>query len=238
MISDSEFATISAWCKEYINAKCLMRAAKGHTWPGAVAGTVYSWMLMFRPALYNAEFVAKLFLYKMSAVVGNLNFQLAGLEGDQSPLLTGIPLAADILYGVKLNAFGVRNVRKTYGLLNWIEGAPDPKLPVLLIADICNSGTGLKRCYDICTQQKIPLLNQGFAMVNKFNSNPPTPAPVTAAASSTTASTTAPTPATAEAAPAAPAAPVKATTDLYLPATVKMNWLFNLDDFGVVDSGH
>jgi hypothetical protein len=31
---------------------------------------------------------------------------------------------------------------------------------------------------------------------------------------------------------------VKATTDLYLPATVKMNWLFNLDDFGVVDSGH
>jgi hypothetical protein len=183
---------------------------------------------MFRPALYNAEFVAnlaKLFLYKMSAVVGNLNFQLAGLDGDQSPLLTGIPLAADILYGVKLNAFGVRNVRKTYGLLNWIEGAPDPKLPVLLIADIC-------------TQQKIPLLNQGFAMVNKFNSNPPTPAPVTAAASSTTASTTAPTPATAEAAPAAPAAPVKATTDLYLPATVKMNWLFNLDDFGVVDSGH
>jgi hypothetical protein len=220
-----------------------VRADKDHAMPGALAGTVYTWMFMFRPALYNTEFVAnlsKLFLYKMSAVVGNLNFQLAGLEGDQSPLLTGIPLVADVLYGVKLNAFGVRNARKKYGLLNWIEGTPDPKLPVLLVTDICNSGTGLKRCYDICTQQNIPLLGQGFAMVNKFNSNSPAPATAEAAASSTTPSTTAPAPATAETAPttAAPATPAKATTDLYLPDTVKMSWLFNLDDFGVVYSGH
>jgi hypothetical protein len=196
---------------------------------------------MFRPALYNTEFVsnlAKLFLYKMSAVVGNLNVQLVGLEGDQSPLLTGIPLAADLLYGIKLNAFGVRNQRKSYGLLNWIEGTPDPKLPVLLIADICNSGTGLKRCYDICTQQKLPMLNQGFAMVNKFNHAPP-------AAAAAAPSTTAPAPASASTPAPAPVAtvpvaaePVKATTDLYLPGTVKMSWLFNLDDFGIVNTGH
>jgi len=91
------------------------------------------------------------------------------LEAGSTPLLAGIPLIARV-FDLNINSFSIRKEQKTYGLLNWIEGMPNEK-PVMLIDDLCNSSISMRKAYDVLQEEKIPVFNYAFSIVNKVNKN-------------------------------------------------------------------
>jgi len=43
--------------------------------------------------------------------------------------------------------------------------------PVMLIDDLCNSSMSMKKSYDILQEEKIPVFNYAFSIINKVNKN-------------------------------------------------------------------
>lgn len=167
MISDSDYEDLYQWTKEYIEEYCLIRNKK---MPGKIPGTTYTWIFYLRNGLFNHQFltsISLMFLYKIHKKVGHFDFQLAGLETGSTPMLASIPLIAKGM-GYDINAFSVRKERKTYGLLNWIEGIPNDK-PVMIIDDLCNSSASMKKCYDVLQAHEIEIFNTAFSIVSKVN---------------------------------------------------------------------
>jgi len=209
IIDESEYQSLHAWGRDYINAHCIERREPANPLPGKLPGSTYTWMFYLRRGLYSADFataVAKMFLYRMGRERDNRTFQVAGLESGAVPLLTGITQAASLLYGLEINVFSVRKQRKEYGLMNWIEGSPIPGVPVMLMDDLCNSSASMKRCHDVCVQEGLPIARQAFCIVNKVNKRVHNHK--------------------------------RTITDMYLPDHIEMLSLYDLDDFNLSNPSH
>jgi orotate phosphoribosyltransferase len=165
----NEYDELHFWTKNYIEKNCLIR---NRIMPGKIPGTTYTWIFYLRNGLFNHEFlsaVSQMFIHKVKHEIGHFDFQISGLETGSTPLLAGIPLIARV-FDLNINSFSIRKEQKTYGLLNWIEGMPNEK-PVMLIDDLCNSSMSMKKSYDILQEEKIPVFNYAFSIINKVNKN-------------------------------------------------------------------
>ena len=162
-ISDSDYKELWTWTRRYIAEVCIVRGDM----PAKAPGKRYSWMFYLRRGLFDHEFlsaVSQMFYYKMDREdIGD--FQITGLETAATPMLAGIPLVGRAL-GRDLNSFVVRKERKEYGLENIIEGVPLDKQCVI-IDDLCNSTTSMRRCYDVLQQEQLQVSDFAFAIVNK-----------------------------------------------------------------------
>ena len=151
----------------YIDTKCIVR---NQEMPGKAPGSTYTWMFYLRNGLFNHQFlinISQMFIYHMERIDPKFNFQLTGLETAATPMLAAIPMVASVM-GIDINAFVVRKDRKTYGLLNVIEGVPNNKLAVI-IDDLCNSSRSMAQCLNTLTAEDIPVANVAFVIVNKSN---------------------------------------------------------------------
>ena len=167
MISEKIYDELHMWTKKYIKEKCIIT---NNVMPGKIPGTTYTWMFYLRRGLFNHEFlsaVSQMFFYKIEKEIGHFNFQIAGLETASTPMLAAFPLIGR-MFEKNLNSFSIRKERKEYGLKNWVEGIPN-KFPVLLIDDLCNSSNSLYLAKNILENEKIPILNKAFVLVNKTN---------------------------------------------------------------------
>jgi orotate phosphoribosyltransferase len=165
MIDEKIYNDLHAWVKSYIDEKCIIRNT---VMPGKLPGTTYTWIFYLRRGLFNHEFlsaVAQMFYYKVEKDIGHFNFQIAGLETASTPMLSSFPIIGRI-FKKNINAFSIRKEKKEYGLRNWIEGIPNDK-PVLLIDDLCNSSNSLLKAKQILENEKLPVLNYAFVLVNK-----------------------------------------------------------------------
>jgi len=152
--------------KGKIEEKCLLR---GVDLPGK-GGSRYSWMFYMRPGLFDPEFmrdVGEMFLHRCREEVGNLDFQICGLETGAVPLVVGLPIVAS-LQGVSINAFSVRKEPKEYGLMNHIEGRPNDK-KAMIVDDIVNSAASAKKCLDKMTAQGVQFSGWVFSIIRKHN---------------------------------------------------------------------
>ena len=167
-VSDQQYAEMREWVRNYINANCIVRDVNI---PGKVPGTTYSWMFYLRRGLFNAMFssaIAQMFLYKVEREIDpTFNIQLSGLETAATPMLSSIPIVWKA-FGVNVNAFVVRKEQKEYGLKNWIEGYATDQ-PVLMIDDLCNSGSSLARCHQILSNMNADFIPYCLTIVNKSN---------------------------------------------------------------------
>ncbi len=203
MVEEANYTELWQWGKDYINTHCIERRDIAHAIPGKQPGTKYTWMFYLRRALYNPEFlraVVTMFTQRVQQEIGHCNFQLSGMESAAVPLLIGISLQTNI------PAFSVRKNRKTYGLLNWIEGVPRVDRPVLLVDDLCNSSTSLRHAHDRCLEHGLSILPYSFVLVNKVNK--------------------------------AVHEKTRQRRDMYLPAAIKVIYLWDLDDFNLSNPSH
>ena len=171
IIDDEVYDHFKTWTRQYINDYCLVRDTK---MPGKIPGTTYTWMFYLRNGLFNKTFMTSIsimFIYQAERHISeSLDFQLTGLETAATPMVVGIPLVLDKLFpNIDISGFIVRKDPKEYGLLNWIEGLENDK-PVLMVDDLCNSSSSLRRCYDILTlHDRFTFLPYAFTIVNKSN---------------------------------------------------------------------
>jgi orotate phosphoribosyltransferase len=166
-VNDPQYEVLKEWVHNYIDTKCIVRDQE---MPGKAPGSTYTWMFYLRNGLFNHQFlinISQMFIYHMERIDPKFNFQLTGLETAATPMLAAIPMVASVM-GIDLNAFVVRKDRKTYGLLNVIEGVPNNKLAVI-IDDLCNSSRSMAQCLNTLTAEDIPVANVAFVIVNKSN---------------------------------------------------------------------
>lgn len=155
--------------KRKIEEKCLLR---GVNLPGK-GGSRYSWMFYMRPGLFDPEFmrdVGAMFLYRVREEVGHFDFQICGLETGAVPLLVGIPIFASVLEDAFINAFSVRKEPKEYGLMNRLEGVVT-KQKAMIVDDIVNSTSSLRRCLDFITAEGVEFSGWVFSIIRKHNPN-------------------------------------------------------------------
>jgi orotate phosphoribosyltransferase len=203
MLTDIQYQQLWRWGQTYIDTRCIERRDKGNELPGLIEGTKYRWQILPRRGLYDPEFlkvVVAMFEYRISKDIGHTNFQMAGVESAAVPLLIG----ASLMLGIP--SFSVRKERKTYGLLNWIEGTPKPGVQVMLVDDLCNSRRSLRHAYDICLEHGLPIFNYAFVLMNKVNK--------------------------------AIHSEERRRTDMYLPPTINVIYLYDLDDFKLSNPSH
>jgi orotate phosphoribosyltransferase len=166
-VSDIQYEVLKEWVHHYIDTKCIVRNTK---MPGKLPGSTYTWMFYLRRGLFNHQFlinVSQMFIYHMERLDPKFNFQLTGIETAATPMLAAIPMVANVM-GVDINAFVVRKDRKTYGLLNIIEGMPNNKLAII-IDDLCNSSRSMAQCLNTLLAEDIPVANVAFTIINKSN---------------------------------------------------------------------
>jgi len=166
-VNDPQYEVLKEWVHNYIDTKCIVR---NQEMPGKAPGSTYTWMFYLRNGLFNHQFlinISQMFIYHMERLDPKFNFQLTGLETAATPMLAAIPMVASVM-GIDINAFVVRKDRKTYGLLNVIEGVPNNKLAVI-IDDLCNSSRSMAQCLNTLTAEDIPVANVAFVIVNKSN---------------------------------------------------------------------
>lgn len=207
IISDETYTEYEEWARYVIDAGCIWRRKPGEPrLKGKAEGTWYSWQFYMRRAMFDPSFahaISSMFLYRIHKEIGHFNFQLAGLETASTPLLSCIPLVAKY-NGIELSSFSVRKHQKEYGLRNWIEGSPDPNLPVMLIDDLCNSQNSMFTAKQVIenTYEKdvnLKIFDHAFSIVNKVNREDK----------------------------------VKLTLDKHLGDEVKMIYLYDLDSFNL-----
>jgi len=132
-------------------------------------GKRYSWQFYLRRGCFDATFnsvLAQMFLYKVEREIGHFAFQISGLETAATPMLSAIPLVAKG-FGIDLNSFVVKKEQKQYGIRNWIEGCPNPDLPVMIIDDLISSSNSMLIANKIL-QEKMDLktMDYVFGVVN------------------------------------------------------------------------
>lgn len=171
MLSEKEYNILHNHCALHINKHSIWRSENGETIPGKAPGSRYSWQFYLRKSLFNPEIataISMMYLDKIEKEIGHFDFQISGLETASTPLITAITLVA-MQYGIRLNAFSVRKEQKEYGLKNWIEGVPDPDLPVMICDDLCNSQSSMLFAKNIIEEHDLPVMDKAFSVVNKRN---------------------------------------------------------------------
>lgn len=169
--------------KKQIEEKCISRSDNLVTQSGE---KMYR-MFYMRPALFDPEFIkdiGEVFIYRIQKeiekneylhrdrdddILKNFNFQICGLETGAVPLIMAISLAAN-LKGININAFSVRKEPKPYGLRNLIEGEPNNK-KVLLIDDISNSTSSMRKCLNVARDQGLEFSGYTFSIIGREDGN-------------------------------------------------------------------
>lgn len=142
-ISKEEYDEYKNFCYEYIKTNCIITG----TFPSKVQNQNFSYMFYMKRGLYNADFLdkcCKMLVYKIEKYINNFDFQITGMETGSTPLLIGLNLIFK-QYDLNINTFSVRKEKKTYGLLNRIEGVPNLK-KILIVDDIMNTGSTNLEC--------------------------------------------------------------------------------------------
>lgn len=174
MINEKEYNDLLEWTNNAINTYGLWRAQKDEARPGKEPGKVYTWMFEMRSALCNPEFasnIAKLFLYRIKEFHPDFKIQIAAIDGRQSGLSAALAVAA-FSEGISLNVLSIREQRRPFGAMNWIHGISNG-LPTVLVEDAANAHSGFRQCYSILKQQKIPISDYSFCILNKVNKDDP-----------------------------------------------------------------
>ena len=188
LISEEDYNSFWEWMKKYISDNCIFHAGRPPTehlktswnidlredksWLAFSSdpnGKRYSWQFYLRRGCFDATFnsvLAQMFLYKVEREIGHFAFQISGLETAATPMLSAIPLVAKG-FGIDLNSFVVKKEQKQYGIRNWIEGCPNPDLPVMIIDDLISSSNSMLIANKIL-QEKMDLktMDYVFGVVN------------------------------------------------------------------------
>ena len=188
LISEEDYNSFWGWMKKYISANCIFHAGRGpaellktswnidlredKSWLAFSSdpnGKRYSWQFYLRRGCFDATFnsvLAQMFLYKVEREIGHFAFQISGLETAATPMLSAIPLVAKG-FGIDLNSFVVKKEQKQYGIRNWIEGCPNPDLPVMIIDDLISSSNSMLIANKIL-QEKMDLktMDYVFGIIN------------------------------------------------------------------------
>ena len=135
-------------------------------------GDTYAWQFYLRRGCFDAVFnsvMAQMFIYKVEREIGHFDFQLTGLETAATPMLSAIPLVARN-FGIELNSFVSKKEQKAYGVRNWVEGCPIPKLPVMIIDDLVSTSNSMRQARYI-TEKFVGLetMEWVFGIVNKHS---------------------------------------------------------------------
>ena len=195
LIQEYEYVTFKTWLVKYIWEHCIFRqgisewnidcredksfmAAKStenlrycreHGVPNP-DGKKYVWQFYLRRGQFDATFnsvLSQMFIYKVEREIGHFDFQISGLETASTPMLSAIPLVAKG-FGIDLNSFVVKKEQKQYGIRNWVEGCPDPDLPVMLVDDLISTSHSMLIA-NKTLQEKMDLkvMDYVFGIVNK-----------------------------------------------------------------------
>ena len=166
VVDKAKYDELWEWGRHYADHHCIIRRDKDHMLPGLPYGKNYRWQFYPRRGLYQPEFlraVIQMFVYKVEQEIGHFNFQMCGVESAATPILCGAMLLNNI------HVFSCRKEQKPYGLMNWLEGLPDPNLPVMLCDDLCNSTMSMKKAYTHCKEENLRIMPFAFSVFNKVN---------------------------------------------------------------------
>ena len=173
LLEDDARQYMLSWLREYINEKCLVRVnlAKEEPLPSRTPGELYGSQYYLRRGLFNAKFlnyVGMLFWDMYYDEYIQTPFQIAGLETGSTPLIVGLTMSARA-FDIEVNSFSIRKEKKTYGLLNRMEGIVDPDLPVMLVDDLCNSKETMWLAKKYCEEENLKFYTSFFVILNKIH---------------------------------------------------------------------
>jgi orotate phosphoribosyltransferase len=162
--------------RKLINSKCIARVPKGSRELPSIDGKgFYGWQFYLRSALLDPQSLMTIcdnFWEKFETVFVREPFQLAGVEQAALPLITAIILDG-YKRGHRLSGFGIRKLRKTYGLRNFIEGAPN-NLPVFLIDDLTSpEHNSLWHAIHVLGAHGLALNGSAYVVVRKASATAP-----------------------------------------------------------------
>lgn len=155
--------------RDFINDYCIVRCPPGYFIKGCRPGEVYSWQFYLRNAIYFGPALAAI-VAEFNKHIDAEKFQYGAMESAGPPILTAIQMlrfAADPKED--FISFAIRKERKKYGMLNWIEGMPDPSRSVVLIDDISNSKSTLIRAKGILEQHGLAV-DHALSIIDKKGS--------------------------------------------------------------------
>jgi orotate phosphoribosyltransferase len=162
---------IRKWLYNYINDYCIERATieDKKIVSGFDTSQYTEFCFMLRRGIYNPQFlqfVGFLFWEIFHEEYKQTPFQLCGMESAAPPLITGLALAA-LEYDINdLNCFAIRKEKKYYGMQQTYEGTIKKDRPVLIVDDLFNRLTALRKAVDYCTQNNLQIYSKAFSIVN------------------------------------------------------------------------
>ena len=126
-------------------------------------GTKQNWLIDMRPVLLNPDLLETICILFWERFRPELPFQIAGMESAAIPLVTGLILKARQL-GLSATGLIIRKERKPTGLGNSIEGLVTGE-PIVLVDDIFNSGSSVKKALASLKQLEVPI-KSAFAIID------------------------------------------------------------------------
>ena len=135
--------------------------------PSRIDGTFSDHQMFMMRALMNPEMamiIGRLFWDRMYNRWNRNQFQIAGFDIKGVALVNAITHVATS-HGIDCTGFIIRNLPKSYGLMNWTEGMIRPEVPVMLVDDFVNSGQTLDQSQDVFTTLDIPTTQKRFTIV-------------------------------------------------------------------------
>lgn len=133
--------------REKIERECIARTPPGFVIPGIPRPKFYVWQYYLRRMIFNQEALMTVTREILKRIYQDLpTHQLAGMETAGPPIISALMTST----ALPVNGFSIRKDQKKYGLGNWIEGLYDKNKPVILVDDLSNSKSTLKRAKEIC----------------------------------------------------------------------------------------
>jgi len=184
-MSDDKKLELKSKLTEYIDKYCIFRCNPNIQYsPDLSKGTIPSKSPLIRDNTYQiylrnlthnsvmSYYVSILLLDSILNYYKEKNeipyFQLCGLETGSLPLITAIQQIA-LKYNLNINAFSIRKKRKSYGIMNLIDGIPTDA-PVIILDDMINSGSSVFKCYEACKYElDLKIVNQLFSIITFMN---------------------------------------------------------------------
>ena len=151
------------YLQEFIEANCIFRCPPGYVIPGLPEGHVYSWQFYLRKAIYDPSALHCITSWLLSNY--NQDYQYAAMETAGPPMLSALKTYG-FLIGLNIEGFGIRKDQKKYGLKNWIEGIVNDYKEIIIIDDIANSKSTIRRAKDIIEAHDLKAVS-ALTIVNK-----------------------------------------------------------------------
>ena len=155
---------------KFIKEKCIYKPEQTYM-HGKAPGTRYQSQYYMAELLYNPkmlEYVGENFFDEVHHIYGH-EYQIAAGAWSGIPLLSFLPYYIHQKHGYHINAFYVRDCRKSYGRNNLIEGTPLKRLPTIVVGDICNSTDAFWHARTACYYEQIPVAEHIYAILDKYS---------------------------------------------------------------------